>query len=110
MTLDQLKQFLADLARPWVLWAGGGSASAATLMCARNPTLEGAAVVTAAWAGVFGIYWGKAWEERGKAGVAGEVEKVRAQAVAPPAEALKPAPEEPPAEPAPIGPRPPWET
>lgn len=96
MTVDQLKVFLADLARPWVLWSGGGSASVATVMCAINPTLDGAAVVTAAWLGVFGIYWGKSRETAqiaiANANATAEVEKVRATANPPPTEALKPAP------------------
>lgn len=62
MTLDQFKGLAGELARPWVLWAGGLSASVATVMCAWEPSFEGAAVVAAAWAGVFGIYWGKAQE------------------------------------------------
>lgn len=95
MILDALKGLIADLARPWVLWAGGGSASVATIMCAVNPTLEGAAVVAAAWGGVFGIYWGKSRETAqiaiANAQATAEIEKERAKASPPPAEALKPA-------------------
>ena len=87
-----VKAFIADIARPWVLWAGGGSASIATVLCARAPTLEGAAVVAAAWGGIFGIYWGKA-QETAKIAIANaqasaEVEKERAKSSPLPAEAL----------------------
>lgn len=95
ITFDQFKTFLADLARPWVLWAGGASASVATVMCSREPTLEGAAVVAAAWGGVFGIYWGKAQETTkiaiATAQASADVEKERAKATPPPAQALAPA-------------------
>lgn len=107
MTLNELKGFLGDLARPWVLWSGAFSASAATIMCAVTPTLEGAAVVGAAWAGVFGIYWGKAREVARVAIATAQanatVETERAKSSPPPAEALKPA------DPPPDADAPPWE-
>jgi hypothetical protein len=99
MTFTELKTFLADLARPWVLWAGGGSASVATVMCAWEPTLEGAAVVAAAWGGLFGIYWGKAQETTkiaiATAQASADVEKERAKGNPPPDKALEPAAEPP---------------
>lgn len=59
---ERLQDFLAELARPSVLWFGGASASWATIVCAQAASLEGAAVVTAAWAGIGGVYWAKSHE------------------------------------------------
>ena len=89
-----VKAFIADLARPWVLWSGGASASVATVICAwrGENMLEGAALLTAAWAGVAGIYWGKSFENRGVEASKASVEVVRAQASPPPAAALAAAP------------------
>lgn len=80
----KLPQILADLARPSVLWFGGISASFATGVSAwRGDNLvEAAALVAAAWAGVAGIYWGKAWELQKVGAQAAEVEKERARAPA----------------------------
>lgn len=92
-------EVLADLARPWVLWSGGGSASAATvILAARGSNLTEAAIfVGAAWAGVAGIYWGKSFEnlrvEQAKATRDAEVARAAPAAVtaATVAEAAEPA-------------------
>lgn len=95
-----LSEILADLARPWVLWSGGSSVAVATVACALAPTFEGAAVLAAAWTGLFGIYWGKA-NETAKIAIANaqasaDVEKERAKQSPAPVEALKPAEPAPP--------------
>lgn len=94
---DIAKQFIADLARPFSIIVTSASAAVVPVIVVarmapdRFDLIGAAAFVGALYAGVAGLYWGKAIEETRKAGQAAEVEKVRAQAVAPPAEALKPA-------------------
>ncbi len=60
---------LGNLARPFVLYAAGGSSAAATIMVVAKEMdlMAGAAFVAANWSGVGLLYGAKALEERGKA-------------------------------------------
>lgn len=91
--LDRIKAFLADLARPFAIISTSGAAAWATVTISyRVDGFENAALYMAAvYAGLAGLYGFKSWEQRGETKSAAEVEKVRAQASPPPAEALKPA-------------------
>lgn len=93
MTLDALKTFVADLARPFALYSVAGSTSFAIVrLTLFESDLSAAAVfITAALGGLAALYGVKAWENAKAGGQAAEVEKVRAQATPPPTEALKPA-------------------
>lgn len=71
---------LGNLARPSVLYCAGWSAGILTVRLAwMHPSYEAAAVIGAAWAGVAGLYWGKAVEERSKAKADAQVEIARAE-------------------------------
>jgi hypothetical protein len=89
--LEPIKSFIADLARPFAIYAASVSGLLATVVVAQKvTTAEGGALVL----GAIGLTWtslyaGKAIEETRKSGHAAEVEKVRAQASPPSAEALK---------------------
>lgn len=60
---------LGNLARPFVLYAAGGSSAVATIMVVikEMDLIAGAAFITAAWGGTGLLYGAKAIEERGKA-------------------------------------------
>lgn len=60
---------LGALARPFVLYASGGSSAIATVMVVAKELdlIAGAAFVAAAWGGTGLVYGAKAIEERGKA-------------------------------------------
>lgn len=98
MTLDQFKGLLADLARPTSIVVTSISAAVTPVIIVwriapdRLELIAAAALVGAHYAGLGALYWGKAWEQAKVSGQNAEVEKVRAQASPPPAEALKPAP------------------
>lgn len=93
MTVDQVKGVISDLARPFAIISTSGAAAWATVTISyRVDGFENAALYMAAvYTGLGGLYGFKAWERRGESKNAAEVEKVRAQASPPPAEALKPA-------------------
>jgi hypothetical protein len=89
-----VKEFIADLARPFALYAMGFSSAWATVVIARKVEGggDGALVLGAIGVTLVGIYAGKAIEETRKSGHNAEVEKVRAaQSSPPPAQALAPA-------------------
>lgn len=94
MTLDQIKGLLADLARPFALVAVSAATAASILRLSWvGADLSGAAVlVTAELGGLAVLFGAKSLENYRIAASNAEVEKVRAQASPPPAEALKPAP------------------
>ena len=72
---------IGNLARPSVLYCAGWSAAILTVRLGwAHPSYESAAVIGAAWAGVAGLYWGKAVEERTKAKADAQVEIARADA------------------------------
>lgn len=88
MTLDQIKHFVADLARPFSIVATSASAAVVPVIVAVRAEpdqldLAAAGVfVGAIYAGVAGLYWGKSWEQaRAKQA---EVEKAKV-ASSPPA-------------------------
>ncbi|MBX3482556.1 hypothetical protein [Phenylobacterium sp.] len=93
MTLDEFKIFVADLARPFSIYAAALSGGYATAVIAHKvTTAEGGALVLGVLAGWgTALYAGKVYEKAAESRNAAEVEKVRAQASPPPAEALKPA-------------------
>lgn len=97
MTLDQFKGLCADLARPASILVTSISAAVTPVIIVwriapdRLELIAAAALVGAHYAGLGALYWGKSWEQAKLAGQNAEVEKVRAQASPPPAEALKPA-------------------
>lgn len=92
MTIDQFKGLVSDLARPFSIIATSGAGAWAivdvgTRVDAGNAdTYVGAVLI-----GLAGLYFGKSWELSQASKHTAEVEKVRAQANPPPAEALKPA-------------------
>ena len=88
---------IGDLARPFAIYATAGAAAISTVRLAFvSDDLSGAAVyMGAVFAGLAGLYGFRAWESQKAASASAEVEKVRAQANPPPAEALKPAAPEP---------------
>lgn len=114
MTWDQFKIIVSDLARPFTLYAMGFSGAWATVVIAAKVSdgNDGAWVLGAIGATVSALYAGKALEVANVAKHTSEVEKERAKASPPPAEALAPAPkvESPPERPV-IAPqdRAPWE-
>lgn len=91
--LDQIKAVVADLARPFAIISTSFAASFATVNISLRVTggESGAIFLTAVYAGVGALYVGKAFENTRIAGHNAEVEKVRAQANPPPAQALGPA-------------------
>lgn len=101
MTIEQFKGLLADLARPFSIYAAAASGGYATVVIAHKvTTAEGGALVLGVLAGWgTALYAGKVYEKAAESRHAAEVEKVRAaQSSPPPAEALKPAAPEPPAD------------
>lgn len=82
MTLDAAKVFIADLARPFALYAMGLSSAWATVVISKKVEdgSDGALVVGAIGITLAAIYAGKAIEETRKSGHSAEVEKTKAQA------------------------------
>ena len=86
MTADAVKAFIADLARPFAIYAASISGFWATVVVARAvTTAEGGALVL----GAIGLTWtalyaGKAIEETRKSGHIAEVEKAKVSATPPP--------------------------
>jgi hypothetical protein len=102
MTETPIKTFIADLARPFAIYATAASAAWATVVIAYKVTdgNDGAWALGAIGLTLSAIYAGKVIENYRTAASNAEVEKERAKASPPPAEALKPAaiPDEPAAE------------
>lgn len=97
MTLDQFKALLADLARPFSIYAAAASGGYATVIISHKvSTAEGGALVLGVLAGWgTALYAGKVYEKAAESRHAADVEKVRAaQSSPPPAEALKQPPAE----------------
>lgn len=94
MILDQAKAFIADLARPFAIYATAGAGAYAIVEVSARVTggESGAIYVGAVLAGLGALYGAKAWEVNKTSGHAAEVEKIRAQASPPPANALAAAP------------------
>lgn len=91
---DKAKEWIADLARPFSIYAAAASGGYATMVIAHKvTTAEGGALVLGVLAGWgTALYAGKVYERAAESRHAAEVEKVRAQQGSPPpAEALKPA-------------------
>lgn len=92
---DRLKAFLGDMARPFSIYTSAGAASVATVLlaiaglrAALNGNLDllgAAAFIGAVWAGVAGLFWGKAWENHGQAKQTAFVEVAKTKAAALPA-------------------------
>lgn len=103
MTLAEFKGVVADLARPFTFYSLSLASSAAIVKLGwglaeaiAKGTADGyqaAAFAGVVLGGASAIYIGKSWENRGVSAGNAEVEKIRAQASPPPAEALKPADE-----------------
>lgn len=93
MTLTETKAFIADLARPFAVYAASVSGAWATVeIAAKVTTAEGGALVLGVLAGWgTALYAGKAYENTRISAHSAEVEKVRAQASPPPEKALEPA-------------------
>lgn len=106
--MERLKSFIGDLARPFSIVVTSASAAVTPVIVAvraapdRLDLSAASLFVGAIYAGVAGLYWGKAWEVRKQTEKAAEVEvaKVAAAPSAPPA---------PQAPPAPATETPPWE-
>jgi hypothetical protein len=94
MTVAEVKSIVADLARPFAIYTTSGAAAWATIDIASRVTSGegGALFMGVVLGGVSALYVGKAFENTRIAGHTAEVEKVRAQASPPPAQALAPAP------------------
>lgn len=92
-----VKAFIADLARPFTLYAMGFSGAWATVVISRKVTdgNDGAFVLGAIGLTVTALYAGKVVETFRVAASNAEVEKVRAKATPPPTEALKPPEDDP---------------
>jgi len=90
---DQIKSWIADLARPFSIYAASGSGAYATFVIAQKvTTAEGGALVLGVLAGWgTALYAGKVYETQKLGGQNAEIEKIRAQANPPPAQALAPA-------------------
>lgn len=84
---DAVKAFIADLARPFSIYAASLSGAWATITVAdKVTTAEGGALVLGVLAGWgTALYAGKAIENTRISGHSAEVEKIRAQASPPPA-------------------------
>lgn len=93
IALEQIKAFLADLARPFTLYAMGFSGAWATVVIADKVSdgNDGAFVLGAIGLTVTGLYAGKVIENYRIAAAQAAVETERAKSTPPPAEALKPA-------------------
>lgn len=85
-TADAVKAFIADLARPFAIYAASGSGAWATIVIAdKVTTAEGGALVLGVLAGWgTALYAGKAFENTRIAGQNAEVEKERARSTPPP--------------------------
>lgn len=94
MNWNAIKAGVADLARPFTLYAMAGSGAWATIMTAQhiNNGFDGAALVAAIGLTVSALYAGKVIENYQIARSTADVEKERAKANPPPAAALQPAP------------------
>ena len=68
MNLDQIRQLVGDLARPFSIIATSGAASVAIVIGATKVEdgVAGAAYIGAVLAGLVGLYGFKSWEQRGK--------------------------------------------
>jgi len=93
MSAAEIKTFIADLARPFTLYAMGFSGAWATVIISGKVKGgdDGYLVLGAIGLTVSALYAGKALELANISKHTAEVEKVRAQASPPPADALKPA-------------------
>lgn len=109
---DTAKIWIADLARPFSIYAASASGAYATYVIAQKvTTAEGGALVLTVLAGWgTALYAGKVYETQKLGGQNAEVEKIRAQASPPPATALQAAPvaDEPPAPSGSDQEKPPW--
>lgn len=92
MTRNELfRVTVGDLARPFSIYISALGASIATVVLAvgawhgKVELLAAAAFMTAVWAGVGALYWGKAWERKGEANASAQVEVARANSANPPA-------------------------
>jgi hypothetical protein len=100
-TLAEMKQYVADLARPSVLYAvGAATAFSIVRISLGDPAgwANGAVLIGAELGGLAVLYGAKALEETRKSGHSAEVEKERAKQSPAPIAALQPAPATPPAE------------
>lgn len=88
MSLDELKHFIGDLARPFAIIATSLSASIATVVIAyKVDAFEGAAIfIGAVFAGVGALYGAKAWENAKTGKHSAEVEIAKATGSASPEE------------------------
>lgn len=82
MTLDALKAFIADLARPFSIYVTSGAAGVATVAIAFKVGnfAEGAIFIGAVFAGLTGLYGLKSWEISKAGKHAAEVEVAKAKA------------------------------
>lgn len=92
--MADVKDWIADLARPFSIYAASLSGAWATVVVAQKvTTAEGGAMVLAVLAGWgTALYAGKVYEVASANRQSAEVEKIRAQQTPPPAVALAPAP------------------
>lgn len=93
--LDRIKTTIADLARPFAIYATAVANGWASVVIAYKVAGSegGALVLSATGLTLTGLYAGKVIENYRTAASNAEVEKVRAQASSPSAAALKPSPE-----------------
>jgi hypothetical protein len=92
MSETPIKTLLADLARPFSIYATSAAGAWAIVdVGSRVQDGQAAFYVAAVLAGLGGLYFGKSWEVQKVSGHNAEVEKERAKASPPPAAALKPA-------------------
>lgn len=94
MTLDHLKTAVADLARPFSIYATSFAGAWAIIdVGSRVQDGQAAFYVAAVLAGLGGLYFGKSWEVQKLSAHSADVEKERAKASPPPDKALeRPAP------------------
>lgn len=81
MSWDNVIKRVADLARPWVLYANGTASAFAMVYCAVKPGVDlvaASALIAADGAFVAALYGAKAFEETRKAGHNAEVQKAQA--------------------------------
>lgn len=84
--LDQIKAFVGDLARPFAIIATSLSAAVVPVIVVvrvapdRLDLIAAAAFIGAIYAGVGGIFWGKAWENAKTGKQAADVEIAKAAA------------------------------
>jgi Na+/glutamate symporter len=91
--MDRVKDLIADLARPFTLYAMGFSGAWATVIISRkvDDGNDGALVLAAIGLTVSALYAGKVIETYKVAASNAEVEKERAKGSPPPDRALQPA-------------------